>query len=465
VIDDLRSFEISEAALDDPNSEQRDMADIITSGRFECAPTKSAEYPVGVIYRGPWETEWAGVQSSVRRHARALAKTGMPVWLVSLNHQMEYLDEDGNIASGFADHTSLAPSVVREVGHLTTCKHAQSLVSIEHRVFSPEAIISLAYPAGMMRVDPTYVRRVNATTILFTVLERSEPDEDTRRAVFAMSLLGEVWVPCERNRRVLVDSGVPEDKIWVMPHPIPSNDELWLHKHCPPKDRIRLVNIGKWEPRKGQHELIGGFLKAFKPDDKIELVMKYAPFGVWKDYPATPQESVATWMQDSGVQANGWTVDSIQKRLLLFGQYLPRSVLVRYLAESHIYVSAGRAEGFDMSALDAKILGLRLVVMGHGGAEDFCETSDVQVVSKPVPAHPGYDWNGAKWAGYNVDDMSDALRAAVDLERRGDTKVPLNPTPFMEVEVGRRMLDRCLSLSRQLGGDVEFEPVEEYRNA
>jgi glycosyltransferase involved in cell wall biosynthesis len=461
-------FAIDPATADDPKSEVMGMRHIVETGSVETCPGHDAEYPYGIVYRGPWETEWYGVQTSVRRHARALAKTGMPVWLTSVNHRMEYIDEDGKICVSFADHSRLAPSVKRDVGRLTSCEFKQPLLAIEHRIFSPETIMGIVYPPKLGSLDPAFVRRVNATTILFTVFERSEPDEETRQVAFALACLAEVWVPCKRNRRVLIESGVPEDKVVVMPHPIPEGDPVWTTPRRPPKGVVRLINIGKWEPRKAQHELIGAFLQLFTTTANVELVIKYSDFDLaWKDYPSCPQESIETWLANDAVKRNGWTMENVGTRIRLFKQFLPREAMVRFLAESHIYVSSGRAEGFDMPALDAKIIGLRLVVMGHGGAEDFCTSSDVDLrgLWRTAPAHPGYGWRGARWSGHGVGDFMTSLRTAVDMELNNEPRVPIDVTPYKESTVGQAMLERCLRIVNSYEDGIEFTPAEEYRNA
>jgi glycosyltransferase involved in cell wall biosynthesis len=457
----LEDFAITPEEAENPNSEMMAMEHLVRTGGMEHSQTRAAEFEWGIDYRGPWETEWDGVHTSVRRHARALSKTGMPLWLTSVNHRMQYLDERGSVVNGFADHTNLSESVRRDVGHLTEKRHRQTFVRIEHRVFSPESVISVAYPR-VSQFDPQFARRVNETTVLYTVFERSIPDADTRRAAFALSMLGAVWVPCCRNRKVLIDSGVPAEKVFVVPHPLPATDPIWstrMRKHA----NVRLLTVGKWEPRKGQHELIGAFLRQFKPDESVELTMKYSSFGVWENYPLGPKESIVAWLLDETVRSNGWTSENVGSRIRLYNRMFSRLDLLRFFAESDIYVSAGRAEGFDMPALDAKLMGLRLVVMGHGGAEDFCTPTDVLWDSPIEDAHPGYGWKGAKWSGHRISDIQSALQMAVNMA--DSRQQPILAQRYSEEYVGREMLEHCMSIVNRLGGTPDFKPEPEYSDA
>lgn len=431
------------------------------------AKSEAAKYPHGVDYRGAYETEWAGVQTSVRRHARALSKTGMPVWLMSHGHRLQYRDPRGNLVDGFADHTAVSDAVLGEVGHLLDRKHAQSLVCIEHRVFSPEAVTSVAYPVKLGRLGPNFRARVNATTVLYTVFERSCPDEDIKRSVFAMGNLGEVWVPCRRNRNVLIQAGLDPEKVVRVPHPVPASDPVWKMRARKRGDaQVRFIHVGKWEPRKAQHEMIGAFLQAFAPGE-AELVLKYSDFGTWKDYPVSPQASVGEWLETSEVRQRGWSPHNIGSALRFYSKPLPREILLRFLAESDVYVSSGRVEGFDMPALDAKILGLRLMVMGHGGAEDFVSKGDAIFVSGEVDAHPGYGWNGAKWAGFDVKRFVSAFAAFARYHLSPETGdvADFDPFPYTEEVVGQLMLSRVMGIVKSLEGKCDFQPVQEYLNA
>jgi hypothetical protein len=167
-------------------------------------------------------------------------------------------------------------------------------------------------------------------------------------------------------------------------------------------------------------------------------------------------------LSDPAVVDMGWTVESVRNALFFTDRHMTRERLIATMADSDIYVSSGRSEGFDMPALDAKILGLRLVVMGHGGAEDFCTPRDVRWQSAPVQVHPSYGWKDATWAGFSVSDFANALRTAADLPSSPND---FDPSPYTESVVGQLMLDRCLAIIRRVSPDFEFCPVEEYLNA
>jgi len=45
--------------------------------------------------------------------------------------------------------------------------------------------------------------------------------------------------------------------------------------------------------RKDHHTLIGAFLRAFKPTNNVELVLKTRDYGTWKHYPKSAGESIS----------------------------------------------------------------------------------------------------------------------------------------------------------------------------
>jgi glycosyltransferase involved in cell wall biosynthesis len=425
-------------------------------------PSLEVPFEYGVDYRGAWEDEAAGVQISVRRHAAALASTGMPVWLVSHGHRMTLTNPvSGQTYQGFADHREVPASVLQEVGPILERRHKHSLVMIEHRILHVPAIANLVYPPRAR--DPEHRERVARTTVLYTVLERATPDDDTRQCAALAKNLAEVWVPCEQNRRVLIDSGLEAHRVFAIPHPIPTGDPvLGLAKAKRLDYTIRFINVGKWEPRKAQHDLIGGFLLAFRPGDPRELIVKYSPFGdKWENYPADPVESVKLWLKDPRISVV-WKPEQVDKHVKLYPQRLSRRDLLEFMRQSDVYVSAGRAEGFDLPALDARVLGLHLVVLGFGGAEALAPKRPATTLPDLAPTHPGYNWKGARWSGHTADNVAVELLRAVG---ESNVPAPFDRTPFTTAAVGTLMLNRILDICQRNGSSYEFAPAKEFVDA
>jgi hypothetical protein len=171
---------------------------------------------------------------------------------------------------------------------------------------------------------------------------------------------------------------------------------------------------------KGYDALIGAFLLAFTPKDRVSLFIKTSPWARWEGYP-TPDESLARWMADVRV-ARTWSPTQIARQLRIISERLPEGKLRDIHRQNNIYVSCSHGEAWDLPAFDAVAAGSSLVHVGYGGSEDYAPAGSVRIPWNPwklAPVHPGYGWEpNAKWAEYELDDLVEALRLAEAPKRR-----------------------------------------------
>jgi len=399
----------------------------------------------GVDYSGPYETPYDGIGEAVRRHASALDGAGIPVFLTT----------SGGLRG--RRYQDLEPHVRKRIDPLTICRYKAPLLRVFHAILGRSTIHRAVFPRSQIELKPGELRRLQQTTIVMTVHERLAPDPELRDLAKLLNLVAEVWVPCSRNRRVLIDSGVAQDRIHVVPHPYDPDDlplfdqGLRQAKQLDSPGRpFQFFNCGKWEPRKGQHELIGAFLQAFSPVNNVRLALKTSAFGKWKEYSEGPVQSVLYWLERDVVKARGWTYQNAQRAFTFIIDSVPRETLVAMHCQSDCYVSASRAEGFDLPAFDAKLAGKRMVYVRSGGPEDFSTSGDIAVESTPLDAvNPQYNWEGAKWSGHTVEALRDALLQAV-LQRGVSTERTI-PSKYSPESVGALMRSRVEAVLSRLG--------------
>jgi hypothetical protein len=210
-----------------------------------------------------------------------------------------------------------------------------------------------------------------------------------------------------------------------------------------PRDR-RFYHIGKWEPRKNQHQLLGAFLIAFSPKARASLTIKTSGFGsTWTGYP-TVEESVKFWLADERVKAKGWTEASLDRLVRIIDKKISDDDIHKMHEMNNIYVSSGLGEAWDIPAFEAKLAGNRLVYVGYGGPEDYATEEDVGIPHTMGPVHSQYDWEPeAQWAKVNTEDFAEALRQAKPPETR--MTPPSYCQRFSYVAVGQKMHDAILS--------------------
>lgn len=426
---------------------ETDVAAIATRKEIGNAPffahSTAAAHETGVLYQGEFETPGDGTARAVRAHATALAATGIPVLLRSFSGVVVSAD-------GVAEPVFLAgmpPEVDREVGHLLKTSIASMRPLIKHVVIrSPEHCRQLLLPRGAIPLEShdieQYLKLRNAiysNTIVYSVWERDRIDPGIAEQ---LAMVKQCWVPCAHNRDMLIRSGVPADKVHVVPHPYLPNDPLLRLTRRPTTlhgGARRYYSIGRWEPRKGFDQLILAFLLAHHPDDNASLTIKWSGSGQWPGYVAADRV-LASAAADLAVRSSGWTAQSIASRVKLIGGRVNESMILKLHLDHNIYVSASHGEAWGLPAFDAKLAGNRLVYVPSGGVEDFAADSDCAVDVRDEPVHPSYRWEAdAQWSGYSVRDLAQAMKSTALPE--GFERPAFFEERFSLAAVGKKMRD------------------------
>jgi glycosyltransferase involved in cell wall biosynthesis len=250
----------------------------------------------------------------------------------------------------------------------------------------------------------------NAHRILYCMWER---ETIYKMDVDAMNRVGQVWTGCGAGARMLERSGVEKQRIRVVPVPWFPDDPLLK----PRGDRLpgvpRFYHIGKWEPRKNQAQLIRAFLHEFKPGEAKFFLKTTAggPVGL-EGYYESPAHAILEAV--SLERQNGWTSDNVSKGVVLLTNMMPAARLADLHRLCDIYVTASHGEGFDMPALDAKLVGNRLVYsVGTGCGAEVAGVCDAGIdPSGTVECHEWYGWKGCSWLDYRLEDVARAMRGA-----------------------------------------------------
>lgn len=432
--------QIAAAAAGDAAQFVGDTKAITDDTRF-CAPGRPSKFAFGVSYCGPHETVEDGTNVAVRRHAKALAASGIPVVLTS-PHGIVVVD---GLARPIYD-AGIPAGVEHEVGGLRRGEIGVAAVRIIHAVVRDASQLqALLLPRSLAYADAELVENVLKRTVLYTVWERDRISEDVAQL---MSACGECWVPCEQNAEMLRRSGVPH--VAVVPHPFDPEDQLEKMRRRRPSPGNRLYSIGAWQPRKGYDELVGAFLRAFGPDEDVVLTIK--THSRWPGYPSA-QESIARHIEHPDVRARGWHPDLVRHHLKIIDHRLTDDGIRRLHFENHVYVAPSHGEAWCVPAYDARQAGNRVVHVPYGGTADFCGHEDIDIPYAMGPVDPSYGWEeDARWAVYEMGDLVAALRQSVtpvDHSRGLDSS-------FSHHEVGELMRERILGLL------VDDDEVRDY---
>lgn len=173
--------------------------------------------------------------------------------------------------------------------------------------------------------------------------------------------------------------------------------------------------IGEWTPRKALEATVEAYLRAFRGDDPVLLVVK-----------TTPRDPRAPEPASAGRAGRGSAAFAVAQLLARHPDHAPVSLITDVLSDDEIaglhargdcFVSLSRGEGFGLGAFDAAIGETPVVVTGWGGQLDFLAGSPYLVDSCLVPVEdplgfPSFT-RDQRWAEADLDHAAALLRRVV----------------------------------------------------
>jgi len=422
------------ATIFEQMSRYRDFRDP-RSGPMCVKPGKAAEHERGVLFQGPWEIYADGFCEHVRRLARSLSIAGVPV----------------HLRSAIPRHRSPSGEdrlVDQEYGDLLFAKIASYVAQVQMVVPTPGVLSSLVTHRWY---SVEQLRYINAHRTICTVWERQSGVHADD--VAALNTAASSWVATPSAIELLANAGVERERLHWVPCPfLPDDPHLKLLGRERRPGPVRFYHVGKWEPRKEQRQLIGAFLRAFRPGQAMLMLKTSEKSPPLLDYPTSPMAALRGWMDDKAVLSNGWTPDNLERGVRVIAKRLSGEQMIELHSMGDCYVTLSRGEGFDMPAFDAKLAGNLMVYTPSGGPQMFCGDWDELVPQTGVvDCHPFYGWpDDSTYLDYDMDDAVLALRRAATSVRRGERCRGMDVTPFSARSVGRKMR----GLLEQLAGDL-----------
>jgi glycosyltransferase involved in cell wall biosynthesis/Tfp pilus assembly protein PilF len=171
----------------------------------------------------------------------------------------------------------------------------------------------------------------------------------------------EFWVPSAYVREVYVKSGVPQEKVKVVPNGI---DPAKFSPEVQPMDlatrkSFKFLFVGGTIHRKGPDVLLESYLRSFTAQDDVCLVIK--DFGGQSFYTGQTMEARIKAAQS---QPNA-------PEILYLNTELPPEALPGLYTACDCLVHPYRGEGFGLPVLEAMACGLPVIVTAGGAADDF----------------------------------------------------------------------------------------------
>lgn len=171
----------------------------------------------------------------------------------------------------------------------------------------------------------------------------------------------ELWVPSNYTRLAFINSGIPFNKVQIVPNGI----DPWLFQPNGKKyplqtnKKLKFLYVGGTTYRKGFEVLLQSFVSAFTAKDDVALVVK--DMGTESFYRGQTAEEL---------------IDKIKNtpnapEIIYIKDYLTEEEIASLYRACDVFVSPYRGEGFSLPTLEAMASGLPVIVTEGGATEDF----------------------------------------------------------------------------------------------
>ncbi len=188
----------------------------------------------------------------------------------------------------------------------------------------------------------------------------------------------EMWVPSNYVRKVYIDSGIPEERVFVVPNGIDSkkfNPNVKAY-NLKTKKKFKFLFVGGTIFRKGIDILLDVYTQTFNKDDDVCLVIK--DMGGKSFYKGRNMKEHIQELQKKDNTPEIEYIDTLLSENDLIGLYTASNVLV------HPY----RGEGFGLPVLEAMACGIPAIVTNGAACLDFCNESNSLLISAKKVIYP-----------------------------------------------------------------------------
>lgn len=235
------------------------------------------------------------------------------------------------------------------------------------------------------------------TKIAYTVWESTEVSDLFLNIIKKFDA---VWVVSQWHKDCLINQGVDESKIWVVPEGVDSDfnpDNQYPKVDEYNDNRFKFLFFGRWDYRKSVPEIIKSFLEEFSTEEPVDLVLSADnPFSI--DGLSSTEERLEKY---------GFNDPRIKVK-----HFPSREDYLSYLHNGHAMITCARSEGWNIPLCEAIAAGIPVTYSNWGAQLEFCQgiACPVEIVGEfPVSSGKGLMFeNGYDFPGnYCLPDYND----------------------------------------------------------
>jgi len=220
-----------------------------------------------------------------------------------------------------------------------------------------------------------------------------------------LSTLDEVWTPSEWGRVVLLQNGLSEDRVHVVPEGVdPFFFRSLRHVQDDARRPFRFLCVAKWEVRKGIADLALAFAREFGPAERAELILHcFNPY------------------------LQGFDIRLALERLKLpphapirTSNPLPLPGLLALYNACDVLVQPTKAEGWGLPIIEALACGVPAIATNYSGHTAFLNDDNGYLldVARMIPVDDPFFYGAGEplgvWAQPDLDHLRHLMRRAFE---------------------------------------------------
>ena len=214
----------------------------------------------------------------------------------------------------------------------------------------------------------------------------------------------QIWVPSQWQAECTIAQGMPADKVKVVPEGV---DVKTFYPEDPKTvldyvdGRFKFILFGRWDYRKSTKEIIETFLKEFKPEEPVDLIVSI-------DNPFSGDGHKTT---EDRLQAYGFTDERIKIK-----HFPSREDYITYMKNGHVFLSCARSEGWNLPLIEAMACGTPAIYSACCAQMEFAQGKGlpVKVLGERPALDANYNHFNSVVGNYYEPDFEDLARVMRD---------------------------------------------------
>jgi autotransporter strand-loop-strand O-heptosyltransferase len=224
--------------------------------------------------------------------------------------------------------------------------------------------------------------------------------------VFFKKLLefDQIWVPSQWQADCTIAQGANPNKVKVVPEGVDINT---FYPEDPQTTldyvdgRFKFIVFGRWDYRKSTKEVIETFLKEFKPEEPIDLILSI-------DNPFSGDGHETT---ESRLEHYGFIDERIKVK-----HFPSREDYITYIKNGHVFLSCARSEGWNLPLIEAMACGTPAIYSACCAQMEFASGKGlpVKVIGEKPAQDADYNHFNTIVGNYYEPDFEDLARVMRD---------------------------------------------------